>query len=277
MSKKMPFQPEPKHTPVIDNPWRDLRRFTDARIGLGRSGISQPTKAQLEFQMDHANARDAIHIPFDMALIADNLKTVGIPSLCLSSQAQNRTVYLQRPDLGRRLDLPSVQKLRKVKATMGDKVDVSVVIADGLSSTAVHQHSVQMAEMIINALTEQGFSTAPVMIVTQGRVAIGDEIGELLSAKMLILLVGERPGLSSPDSMGIYYTYQPKLGLTDAYRNCLSNIRPAGMQLKEALAKLLWLMNESLQRHYSGVDLKDESDSHLESLHSEQQIFLLKR
>ena len=131
--------------------------------------------------------------------------------------------------------------------------------------------------MIINALTEQGFSTAPVMIVTQGRVAIGDEIGELLSAKMLILLVGERPGLSSPDSMGIYYTYQPKLGLTDAYRNCLSNIRPAGMQLKEALAKLLWLMNESLQRHYSGVDLKDESDSHLESLHSEQQIFLLKR
>jgi ethanolamine ammonia-lyase small subunit len=257
--------------------WNRLRRFTDARIGLGRTGISLTTQEQLKFQLDHANARDAIHIPFDTVAMTQELSAESLSSMSLHSQADNRAVYLQRPDLGRRLNSMSVEIIQQYKNQGRADIDVAVIIADGLSSTAVHRHSVSLAKKIIVNLHSQGMNVAPVCTVSQGRVAIGDEIGELFNAKMTILLIGERPGLSSPDSLGIYYTYQPKLGLTDASRNCLSNIRPAGMKSDEALSKLMWLVKESMLRGGSGVGLKDESDNEHDGEQLASQVFLLQK
>jgi len=243
---------------VTDNSWAGLKRYTDARIGLGRTGISLPTDKQLAFQVSHAQARDAVHIPLDLQALAGELIDAGLAVIALHSRATDRLTYLKRPDFGRRLDAESAAKL-KVQADAENACDAAVVIADGLSSTAVQHHAGEMTRRIHSALRAESLSVAPVCIVEQGRVAVGDEIGELLGARLLILLIGERPGLSAPDSLGIYYTYRPRVGLTDAARNCISNIRPAGLPLADGCERLIWLLRESERRKLSGVDLKDES------------------
>lgn len=246
---------------VIENRWASLRRYTDARIAQGRTGVSLPTEALLAFQMDHASARDAVHIALQTEPLMAALQAEGYSSLVLQSQANDRSEYLQRPDLGRRLNEQSLATLQMYRQEYPEKVQVSLVIADGLSSMAVQSHAVALATAVLNRLKSRGLSMGPVSIVTQGRVAVGDEVAEQLGAQLLILLVGERPGLSSPDSLGIYYTYQPEVGLTDARRNCLSNVRPAGMSIAAASDKLLWLIDESMRLGCSGVALKDQSAS----------------
>lgn len=247
--------------PITENPWLVLRRYTDARIGQGRAGVSLPTKALLDFQMDHASARDAVHVSLRTERLTEQLETAGFETLILHSRAIDRAEYLQRPDYGRRLNQRSVDQLQGYRKKHPQEVDVALVIADGLSSTAIQSHAVKMTRAILSRLADQGLSIAPVSVVSQGRVAVGDEVGEILGAKLLVLLVGERPGLSSPDSLGIYYTYQPCVGLTDAYRNCISNVRPAGMSIDAATDKLLWLIDKSIQLQCSGVALKDQSES----------------
>jgi len=248
-------------SPPIDshNLYLELRRLTPARIALGRSGISIPTGAQLDFQCAHAQARDAVHLPFDHADLSAQLSKGGRPSLLLHSAAGDRDSYLQRPDLGRRLNPDSAQLLCEYAQDHPGGVDLAVVIADGLSALAVHRHSLPfLAKMEEQALAE-GWSLSPVMLVEQGRVAVADEIGELLGARMVVILIGERPGLSSPDSLGLYFTYSPKIGLTDAYRNCISNVRLEGLSYGMAAHRLLYLMREACRRQLSGVNLKDEA------------------
>lgn len=242
-----------------DEPWANLRSLTEARIGLGRSGSSQTTQAQLAFQLAHARARDAVHIPLDFAALQQQLVLQALPFVRLHSQAIDRTEYLQRPDKGRRLDRASICLLRE-QVGNGLIYDASIVLVDGLSSSAVQQHGAVMVELICEQLKSMGLRCSPLCLVEQGRVAIGDEVAELLGSRLLILLIGERPGLSSPDSLGIYYTYQARVGLTDESRNCISNIRPAGLIPEEAVKRLMWLITESERLMLSGVRLKDKSN-----------------
>ncbi|WP_372238453.1 ethanolamine ammonia-lyase subunit EutC [Pseudomonas sp. DTU12.3] len=250
--------------PPIDpqNPWLELRRLTPARIALGRTGTSLPTRAQLDFQFAHAQARDAVHLPFDHAALATQLNERGRESLLLHSAALDRNSYLQRPDLGRKLSDDSAQSLRDYAAAHPGGVDLAIVVADGLSALAVHRHTLPFLTRLEEQMSSDGWSIAPVVLVEQGRVAVGDEIGQLLGAKMLVMLIGERPGLSSPDSLGLYFTYNPKVGLTDAYRNCISNVRLEGLSYGMAAHRLLYLMREACRRQLSGVNLKDEAQVH---------------
>ncbi|TKJ87904.1 ethanolamine ammonia-lyase [Pseudomonas koreensis] len=247
--------------PPIDpqNPWLQLRRLTPARIALGRTGTSLPTNAQLDFQFAHAQARDAVHLPFDHAGLSAQLGEHGRESLLLHSAAVDRNSYLQRPDLGRKLSDESAQALREHAAAHPGGVDLAIVVADGLSALAVHRHTLPFLTRLEEQMSADGWSMAPVVLVEQGRVAVGDEIGQLLGAKMLVMLIGERPGLSSPDSLGLYFTYNPKIGLTDAYRNCISNVRLEGLSYGMAAHRLLYLMREACRRQLSGVNLKDEA------------------
>jgi ethanolamine ammonia-lyase small subunit len=227
-----------------------LRDHTTARVELGRAGVSLPTRALLEFQLAHAKARDAVRLPLAVASIGLELEQRGIDSVTLASQARDRDEYLKRPDLGRRLNDESRERLTALR----DEYDAAFVIADGLSALAVHRHAVAMVEVLLGGLD---WRIAPVAIVEQGRVAIGDEIGEALGARMVVVLIGERPGLSSPDSLGAYLTWQPQPGRTDAERNCVSNIRAEGLSYAAAAHKLLFLMKESRRRKLSGVQLKE--------------------
>ena len=241
------------------DPWQALRRFTAARIALGHTGVSQPTGAQLDFQLAHARARDAVHQALDSASLAQALQAAwpgsGSP-LLLHSAAENRNVYLQRPDLGRRLDAPS----RALLLARGERAfDLSIVVADGLSALAVTQHAAPLLRALSTLLAPTSWTFAPLAIVEQGRVAIGDEVGELLGAKIVVVLIGERPGLSSPDSMGLYITWAPRVGLTDERRNCISNVRPAGLGYEDAAHKLHYLLTEARRRQLTGVGLKDEA------------------
>ncbi|TDV40254.1 ethanolamine ammonia-lyase light chain [Pseudomonas helmanticensis] len=247
--------------PPVDpqNPWLELRRLTPARIALGRTGTSLPTSAQLDFQFAHAQARDAVHLPFDHAGLSAQLTERGRESLLLHSAAADRNSYLQRPDLGRKLSDESAQALREYAAAHPGGVDLAIVVADGLSALAVHRHTLPFITRLDEQMGADGWSMAPVVLVEQGRVAVGDEIGQLLGAKMLVMLIGERPGLSSPDSLGLYFTYNPKIGLTDAYRNCISNVRLEGLSYGMAAHRLLYLMREACRRQLSGVNLKDEA------------------
>ena len=247
--------------PPVDpqNPWLQLRRLTPARIALGRTGTSLPTSAQLDFQFAHAQARDAVHLPFDHAGLSAQLSERGRESLLLHSAALDRNSYLQRPDLGRKLSDDSAQSLRDYLAARPGGVDLVIVVADGLSALAVHRHTLPFITRLEEQMSGDGWSIAPVVLVEQGRVAIGDEIGQLLGAKMVVMLIGERPGLSSPDSLGLYFTYNPKVGLTDAYRNCISNVRLEGLSYGMAAHRLLYLMREACRRQLSGVNLKDEA------------------
>ncbi|ETK16632.1 ethanolamine ammonia-lyase small subunit [Pseudomonas sp. FH4] len=246
-------------TPENDNPWLELRRLTPARIALGRTGTSIPTGAQLDFQFAHAQARDAVHLPFDHAELSRQMAERGRDSLLLHSAALDRHSYLQRPDLGRRLSDESAQTLRDYALANPGGVDLAVVVADGLSALAVHKHTAPFLTRMEEQTHAEGWSLSPVILVEQGRVAVADEIGQLLGAKMVVILIGERPGLSSPDSLGLYFTYNPKVGLTDAYRNCISNVRLEGLSYGMAAHRLLYLMREACRRQLSGVNLKDEA------------------
>jgi ethanolamine ammonia-lyase small subunit len=247
--------------PTVDpqNPLLELRRLTPARIALGRTGTSMPTSAQLDFQYAHAQARDAVHLPFDHAGLSTQLAEIGRASVLLHSAAADRNSYLQRPDLGRKLSDPSAQTLRNYAAANPGGVDLVIVVADGLSALAVHRHTLPFLKRLEEQVLAEGWSVSPVMLVEQGRVAVADEIGELMGAKMTVILIGERPGLSSPDSLGLYFTYNPKVGLTDAFRNCISNVRLEGLSYGMAAHRLVYLMREACRRQLSGVNLKDEA------------------
>ena len=262
--------PPPPQAPASVTPprWDTLRRYTDARIALGRAGHSLPTAAHLDFQLAHAQARDAVHLPFDALGVEAALQAGGLETLLLHSAAPDRATYLQRPDLGRRLDEPSREALatwRAQHAVSADstRFDIAFVIADGLSALAVHSHAAALLAATLERLradTTPGWSVAPVTVVEQARVAIGDAVGEALQANAVVVLIGERPGLSSPDSLGIYLTWAPRLGLTDASRNCISNVRPAGLSVDAAAAKLHQLLVQSRLRQLTGVGLKDDAD-----------------
>ncbi|HEX8479743.1 MAG TPA: ethanolamine ammonia-lyase subunit EutC [Telluria sp.] len=250
--------------PVLDDPWLALRRFTAARIALGRAGVSQPTTAQLDFQMAHAQARDAVHRALDAPALAAALAPLpGLaPALLAHSAADNRATYLQRPDLGRRLDDASRTALAAAAGAPGAPSapwDIVFVIADGLSAMAIEQHAAPFLAVLLARLAQDDWTIAPPVIVREGRVAVGDEVAQLLGARSVVVLVGERPGLSSPDSMGLYLTWAPRVGLLDASRNCISNVRPAGLSCADAAHTLHYLLSEARKRGLSGVALKDES------------------
>ncbi|OEZ98888.1 ethanolamine ammonia-lyase subunit EutC [Duganella phyllosphaerae] len=260
---------------VVDNPWAALRRFTAARIALGRTGVSQPTAPQLAFQLAHAQARDAVHQALDVApLLAGLAKLCGQPALSLHSAAASRDIYLQRPDLGRRLDDASRETLQQ-QARADDGFDLAVVVADGLSALAIEQNVLPFLACLAARLAPESWTLAPPAVVLQGRVAVGDEVGQLLGARAVLVLVGERPGLSSPDSMGLYLTWAPRVGLTDASRNCISNVRPAGLGYEAAAFKLHYLLSEARRRQLSGVALKDETAGSDSALSASPRNFLL--
>ncbi|MHC4041749.1 ethanolamine ammonia-lyase subunit EutC [Bradyrhizobium sp. 23AC] len=238
-------------------PTLDLRAFTPARVALGRSGASVPTKALLDFTLDHARARDAVHAAFDAPRLAADLGALGLAVTEVRSQAVDRKDYLRRPDLGRRLDPGSAEVLARAASA---PCRLGLVIGDGLSAAAVHAHAVALAGRLLPLLAEGDDVAIDHVVVASGaRVALGDEIGAILGARMALMLIGERPGLSAPDSLGAYLTFAPKPGRTDAERNCVSNIHYAGLSYDEAAFKIAWLVREGLARQVSGVALKDES------------------
>jgi ethanolamine ammonia-lyase small subunit len=241
---------------VQSDEWGQLRRFTPARIALGRVGNSLPTDEVLRFGVAHALAQDAVHLPLDIAMLESDLEMAHWRTLRVHSRAPDRATYLLRPDYGRRLSDASAAVLAGHR---GKSCDLVFVIADGLSALAVQRHAVPLLEMT-RPLLRDAWSVGPVVIAEQGRVAIGDEIGGLLRARIAIVLIGERPGLSSPDSLGIYLTFAPKPGRSDAQRNCISNVRPEGLVYAAAATKLVWLLNEAIRVQLTGVGLKDQSE-----------------
>jgi ethanolamine ammonia-lyase small subunit len=252
-------EPPPRDTIAPPDPWRALRTLTVARIGLGRAGGSLPTRPLLEFQLAHARARDAVQRDLDNVALAHSMEAIGCEVLQLQSAAQDRGTYIARPDLGRILDDTSRTVLERQKST-AHAYDCAFIVADGLSALAVEHHAVALLGQVVEKLRADNWRLAPIAIVRQGRVAIGDEIGALLCASMTVLLIGERPGLSSPDSLGAYLTYDPLPGRTNAERNCISNIRgPDGLSYAIAANKLYHLMTESRRRRLSGVNLKENA------------------
>jgi ethanolamine ammonia-lyase small subunit len=247
-----------RSAPAVANPWEFLRDYTTARIALGRAGSSLPTNRHLDFQLAHARARDAVQSNLDMGPLERDIASIGHETIRLRSAATDRATYLQRPDLGRRLDEESRHLREQNKGAVGT---VAFIVADGLSALAVQRHAPAMLEAILSRLDPDDWHIAPITLVEQGRVAISDEIGALLNAELAIILIGERPGLSSPDSLGIYLTYEPKLGNTDANRNCISNIRAAGLSYPAAAHRLLYLMTAARRLGLSGVTLKDDSST----------------
>ena len=238
------------------DPWAGLRRFTAARIALGRTGTSVPLGEALAFRLAHAHARDAVYSVLATERLLAELPTLGLPVLAVRSQAGSREQYLQRPDLGRRLAPDSLSLLREHAPAAADLV---LILADGLSATAVNEHALPLLHLLVARLRQAGFTLAPLVLAEQARVALSDEIGAALHARLALILLGERPGLSAPDSLGAYFTYAPRPGLTDEARNCVSNIRPAGLPYQAAADKLFGLLAEALRRQLSGVPLKDET------------------
>lgn len=235
--------------------WAALRRLTPARIGLPRAGATLATSANLAFQWAHAEARDAVDEAMDAELLAESLRSRGLEVLRLRSAARSRRAFLLRPDLGRGLDEESRRRL----APFAGDFDLVFVIADGLSARAVRSHAAALLDAALPLLRREAWSVGPLAVVEQGRVAIGDEIGEMLGARLAAVLIGERPGLSSPDSLGVYLTFAPRVGRVNAQRNCLSNIRPAGMSYAEAAQRLAYLCGEARRRKLTGIELKDET------------------
>ena len=234
---------------------RRLGQHTAARIALGRVGISMPTAEVLRFGLSHARARDAVQLPLDTALLVSELQAQSLRVIQASSQATDRHAYLLRPDLGRRLSRDSAAHL----ANDCKPADIVLVVADGLSSVAVQRHALPVITRLRDALGDL-WADVPVVMVGQGRVAVGDEVGEALKARLVVVMVGERPGLSSPDSLGIYMPYAPRRGLADNARNCISNVRPEGLGYEAAVLKLAYLMRSALRLGNSGVQLKEDSD-----------------
>jgi ethanolamine ammonia-lyase small subunit len=235
-----------------------LRALTPARVALGRTGVSILTRDLLEFQRSHAQARDAVHARLEAAALAASLAGIAnVRVVCLHSAAKNRATYLQRPDLGRRLDDASKANLANLSKPESGKWDLALIMADGLSALAVERHVPPLLEELLPLLED--YTVAPVCVVEQGRVAIGDEIGLALSAQISVVLIGERPGLSSPDSLGAYITWAPRPGRTDAERVCISNIRAEGLSYSQAAAQLNSCLREARLRQFTGVALHLES------------------
>ncbi len=234
------------------DPWAHLRRFTAARIAIGRTGGSQTTPTILDFRLSHARARDAVHAAFDPAVVSGPLNDAGIPTETLATPVHDRREYLLRPDLGRRLDEGSAAKLAGREAT-----DLVIIISDGLAAAAAERHAAATVVPLVLELQEAGWAISPVFIIPLARVKVQDEIGAALNARFSLMLLGERPGLGTPDSLGAYFTADPSPACTDAERNCVSNIRPEGLPPAEAAAKLAWLLKESRRLGLSGVHLKD--------------------
>lgn len=243
-----------EESPQQPDPWMKLRSYTSARIGLGRSGVSIPSRALLNFKMDHAHARDAVYSSLEIPALESGLAALGQQFCVVQSQVSSRTEYLQRPDLGRKLCENSWQTLAGRK--VAHEPALTIIVADGLSATAINRHALPLLRELLR-LIDNSLTLTPIIIVEQGRVAISDEIGALMGATIALILVGERPGLTSPDSMGAYLTYGPKIGNTDELRNCVSNIRPEGLTCRLAAARIFYLMQESLTRKLSGIKLKD--------------------
>lgn len=237
--------------------WHDLRAHTAARIALGRAGAGLPTDALLRFGLAHAQARDAVHIPLDVPALQGRLHALGCETKVLRSAAQDRLTYLLRPDLGRRLHPDDAASFTQAPASAGP--DLLLVVADGLSSQAVERQAVPLVQAIRQQAPDD-WTLGPVVIATQARVALGDEIGAAWGARLVAVLIGERPGLSSPDSLGIYLTWAPGPGRHDAQRNCISNVRPEGLPHTAAAARLWWLCQEAHRLQLTGVALKDRSD-----------------
>ncbi|MCP8467331.1 ethanolamine ammonia-lyase subunit EutC [Pseudomonas sp. ZM23] len=240
---------------VQSDPWDELRAHTSARIALGRVGSSLPTREVLKFGLAHAQARDAVHHPLDFTALQQALEHEGFRVLRARSEAPDRHTYLLRPDLGRALHPDSQWQLKGSKAA----AELVIVIADGLSSVAVQQHALPLLLALRERLPGD-WANIPVVLAEQGRVAIGDGIGEALGAKLALVLIGERPGLSSPDSLGLYLTWQPRVGRMDSERNCISNVRPQGLPYGLAAHKLAHLLQQALRLRLSGVGLKDDSE-----------------
>jgi ethanolamine ammonia-lyase small subunit len=235
---------------------RDLRDLTPARVGLGRAGASMPTKALLEFTLDHARARDAVHAAFDVPALISGLNDLGLAAFDVSSRARNRKDYLRRPDLGRTLDPASQHLLARHKTS---SCELAIAIGDGLSPTAVKVHAIALIRSLAARLAIERIEIGHAVVASGARVALGDEIGAILGARMIVMLIGERPGLSAPDSLGAYLTFAPRPGRTDAERNCVSNIHGSGLGYDEAAFKMAWLIREGLAREVTGVALKDDS------------------
>jgi ethanolamine ammonia-lyase small subunit len=240
--------------PSVPDRWSALRATTPARIGLPRAGQGLALPEVLALQLAHAKARDAAHAALDVAGLR---LALGRPSLLAESAASSRDIYLRRPDLGRRLSDRATMALSE--ATTGT-TDLVIVLADGLSATAVHASGASLAVLIADGVAAAGLTLAPLVIATQARVALGDGIAAALKARAVLMLIGERPGLSAVDSLGAYFTHLPRPGISaDADRNCISNIRAGGLPLDAAAARIRWLVGEARKRGASGVALKDES------------------
>jgi ethanolamine ammonia-lyase small subunit len=240
-----------------DDPWVDLRKLTTARIALGRAGGSLQTRDHLDFRLAHARARDAVWSPFDPGLLTQQLESLGNDVIVLGSATADRAEYLRRPDLGRKLGKSDREKLLS-EMNAKERYDLVIVISDGLSTSAVMSQTVPLVMALFPHLSRAGWKIAPLIVVKNGRVAIQDEIGEICRAEISLMLIGERPGLGSSDSLGAYFTYAPGMNKTDADRNCVSNIRQQGIIPADAAQKLFNLLNASRKLRLSGVRLKDD-------------------
>ena len=266
----MTIHPDVQFNKEIDtNPWEKLKQFTDARIALGRAGASIPTKSHLAFQLAHAQAKDAVMKEMELEECAQQLK-LKQDILMIQSCATDKDTYLKHPDLGRKLSEDSRKMLQDYQQQHAQPYDVLIVAGDGLSARAIETNAILFIHALVDECKQKAWTVAPIVFAKGSRVALGDEVAEILKAKMLVMLIGERPGLSSPDSMGIYFTYDAKTGCHDAMRNCISNIRPAGLSINVAIQRLMHLMTASLAVGYSGVDLKDDHEMVLEDKPQQQ-------
>jgi ethanolamine ammonia-lyase small subunit len=233
----------------------DLREMTDARVSLGRFGAGIPTRAAQAFLLDHARARQAVWSEVDRGAIGTVMTDLGFAVVEVESLAVDRSTYVRRPDLGRKLAETSAVQL----SALAGNADVAIIVADGLSASAVSINAVAMVRALAELLTADGLTIAPIVLAAQARVAIGDPVGEALGAKLTIVLIGERPGLSASDSLGAYITYDPKTGTADSRRNCISNIREGGMSITAAAHAATGLARDMLRTGISGIGLKDAS------------------
>jgi ethanolamine ammonia-lyase small subunit len=255
--------------PPLRDLWAPLARRTPARIALGRASASLPTREVLTFALAHARARDAVHAALDIDDLQRGLAALGLDAIAVASEAaaEGRSLFLRRPDYGRRLSQASRERLvARAAPPTASGADLALMIGDGLSAAAIKAHAVPLLAAFLPRAAALGLSLAPVVAANGARVALGDEVGELLNARAIAVLIGERPGLSSPDSLGVYLTHAPKPGRSDAERNCISNIRAEGLGYDLAAFKLAWLVREALRRLATGVALKDESDTALAAL-----------
>ena len=246
-----------RNTLVTRDPWTNLRSATTARIALGRAGGSLPTREWLDFKSAHAAARDAVHCAFDAERLAAEVKVLAGDIVVVDSAAGNRHTYLQRPDLGRRLDERSRYELQQLPRPQA-AFDLAIVVSDGLSALAVHRQAVPLLASLLPRLRPDGWRLAPTVVARFARVALEDEVGQVLGAELALMLIGERPGLGSPDSLGAYLVHGPRPGNTDANRNCVSNIRPEGLPHESAAKTIHYLLSEARRRRLSGIELKDQ-------------------